>query len=1470
MEYLLKTTKTINFTLTDDNPLPSYINISSGSDYQLDLSFLDNELRKFDLVISAKIKLAPVSFHESPNKISIFYFDDDNSKVYVDYGMLFNSYLCFDVTRFLFTKKQTFKSLYIENSSNTAIRFSAGPVSIFEASYYKQDQLFSNTNVVSDTLRDFQYSFNYVSQNFLAQKTILDKQLFFNFSLVYSNVNSFQNHLFLPYGWNFNVLEYLVFEDGEPVLYVGDDNRPQELALLEGLADYYYTNSGSALILKKEIQSGITTYKLYNEQSSSYKLFNANGNLVYYIDRNGNYFNVVYSSSNISITDSRGNEISIAKDSVSEFSVELNNNQVLIFEINTATNLLTSISDDDCEYFLQYLNTDLVRISSNSDYAWIFTKEGIITSKITKKYSNKTIDSKAFSYDYLQTIITKRTGASFYYQFDKNLNQIAFGEHESDYDSCLYAGFNNMLISESTGIISNIGAREYHTTPTSINSSSDSEEYQLLSPPTVSTNPFLVKNGHRYAVIATLEKNSDVVLNTSRSIQLKICDGQSPYAELCSLSFNPYLRKQTAINIFTAPVSEENYPFICKITAKGLYSFGGGVTLSKVYLVEINDEAGSTYWVNKISGDGVFVDGNSVYDTIDSLTWLKFDYKEFVPNNFPINTLAYSYRDLIRNYINVERDCNFYWSYDHRILFYNSSGGFPINNKINTISNNSVYAKKTIKKYVDVNGVDTPMYDFEYLVCQTETGTNIKKFYQYNLKCLGDNVYKTIKIYDINLNLIGEEDTQLQLRNETIYDSNNNVIKTQVRDLTLNSFLNEKEMTYDNKNRVASISSLVQQDFEEVEFDYLNNYELVAETTTPSGITTEFAYSNDLKHKTKVQINSLYNQATYSSGVVSTYSTNTLTSSFSVGEYGVNDTYSIANSLNQTSVLRLGHPFYGDMIGYLANSTNDKYVKSFNKYGNISHARYCHPNPLLPLDEHYVTETTFLYFETKPNNLSTITSQSTPTKSYFKLYKIIDSYSNRSTCLDYDNYDRIKEYLIYVQSNNSQIQLYKITYDYDDYDRLSSKFTYFGGINNVRETYTYQYPFAAHIDDITYNVSTSLLRLRNVIHEAVTRNNFNIIDAFEHYDNGTMLMKSHFKEQYTYNFIAEQVNGITTTHKNELISKVDFYLNGMISLNETGLVYDRSEYITYDSDGNIASIVHGNQISPTSNTGVAYEYDDYGRLVLETNYDYDTEISYSYDSNGNITSVSTSSINGTPISTSTYSYDNNYKDKLTSIADNEVNYDSDCNITSIGNDISYSWTRGRLLSSATNNNKTNSFVYNYDGIRTKKVDSNNVEHHYLLEGHKIVGEKLINNNITSYIVYLYGQNGIYGMIYNNNFYYFQKNILGDITHIYNKSTLVVRYIYDAFGNHKVVDSSGNIITDSSNVGHINPFRYRGYYYDEDIELYYCNARYYSPYLRRWISPDRYQYLDFENIGGLNLYAYCKNNPVMYRDEEGKK
>ena len=66
---------------------------------------------------------------------------------------------------------------------------------------------------------------------------------------------------------------------------------------------------------------------------------------------------------------------------------------------------------------------------------------------------------------------------------------------------------------------------------------------------------------------------------------------------------------------------------------------------------------------------------------------------------------------------------------------------------------------------------------------------------------------------------------------------------------------------------------------------------------------------------------------------------------------------------------------------------------------------------------------------------------------------------------------------------------------------------------------------------------------------------------------------------------------------------------------------------------------------------------------------------------------------------------------------------------------------------------------------------------------------------------------------------------------------------------------------------LNPFRYRGYYYDTDTGLYYLQSRYYNPQWGRFLNADGYVSTGTGMIG-FNMYAYCNNNPVMGYDPNG--
>ena len=202
----------------------------------------------------------------------------------------------------------------------------------------------------------------------------------------------------------------------------------------------------------------------------------------------------------------------------------------------------------------------------------------------------------------------------------------------------------------------------------------------------------------------------------------------------------------------------------------------------------------------------------------------------------------------------------------------------------------------------------------------------------------------------------------------------------------------------------------------------------------------------------------------------------------------------------------------------------------------------------------------------------------------------------------------------------------------------------------------------------------------------------------------------------------------------------------------------------------------------------------------------------------------------------------------------------------LGNPIVYkgntfTWEQGRKLVSGTLNG--NSFAYDYDGngMRFKKT-VNGVRTCYYYNGSQLLMESK-NGSRTWYI---YGITGIEGMIvesgWQDSIYYFDKNTLGDVVAIRNEDgQIVATYEYDAWGN---------ITYQSGSMADINPFRYRGYYYDNETGFYYLQTRYYDPTICRFINADNYELVSqLASTKELNMYAYCNNNPIMLTDETGE-
>ena len=176
------------------------------------------------------------------------------------------------------------------------------------------------------------------------------------------------------------------------------------------------------------------------------------------------------------------------------------------------------------------------------------------------------------------------------------------------------------------------------------------------------------------------------------------------------------------------------------------------------------------------------------------------------------------------------------------------------------------------------------------------------------------------------------------------------------------------------------------------------------------------------------------------------------------------------------------------------------------------------------------------------------------------------------------------------------------------------------------------------------------------------------------------------------------------------------------------------------------------------------------------------------------------------------------------------------------------------------NGKSIKYFYDHTGARTKKI-VDGVTTEYRMAGELLVSEK---EDTGKTVWYKYDSNArLISMITGGKTYIYVRNVQNDIVGLLNSNgDMVVEYVYDSWGN--VLSITGS---EKDTVGQINPFRYRGYYYDSETGMYYLKERYYDPKLRRFISADNYIIGSNEILA--NLYTYCANNPVNNYDPSGQ-
>lgn len=546
-------------------------------------------------------------------------------------------------------------------------------------------------------------------------------------------------------------------------------------------------------------------------------------------------------------------------------------------------------------------------------------------------------------------------------------------------------------------------------------------------------------------------------------------------------------------------------------------------------------------------------------------------------------------------------------------------------------------------------------------------------------------------------------------------------------------------------------------------------------------------------------------------------------------------------------------------ISYNINTTNGL-TNSITDSNNIS-TNYTYDSKFRPTN--ISKDNQSVSYEYTNNNLSKIIHG---TKNYMFSY---DEYNNTSA-ISINNNSLIN---YYYENNNGNLNrvLYgnnnEVNYTYDSFDRVKTitksndTYThYYDNLGRVTKitsnnaVYKYNYDFASRISSFInndYETKYEYDKDNNVITKSEKLNNHNYTYNYTYNDESalTKLTINNNEFNYNYDYLGRLISNNINNNCNksyEYIThgkKTSLIVNKVIDNNNT------YEY-TYDNLYNITEIKKNNTLTNK------YYYDNHSQLIREDNLIDNKTINYTYDNYGNILSKKTYTYGTTTLLVEdTYEYNNsNWQDLLTKFNNESITYDNIGNPLTIGNKT-LTWMNGRELSTYSDETNNISYKYNFNGIRTSKA-INNITTNYYVEGRNIIFE---DRNGTM-LYYLYNGDELLGFIYNNNTYYYHKNLFQDIIGIYDSNyNEIVTYDYDSWGVIKNITDNSNI-----NLGTINPFRYRSYYYDTETELYYLNSRYYNPIIGRFINLDAYVSTG-QKLTGHNMFCYCGNNPVMDKD-----
>ena len=466
---------------------------------------------------------------------------------------------------------------------------------------------------------------------------------------------------------------------------------------------------------------------------------------------------------------------------------------------------------------------------------------------------------------------------------------------------------------------------------------------------------------------------------------------------------------------------------------------------------------------------------------------------------------------------------------------------------------------------------------------------------------------------------------------------------------------------------------------------------------------------------------------------------------------------------------------------------------------------------------------------------------------------------------DYDKQDRISITWFYSAAEKAEKKLYSYVYNKQgELARVTDQ--------TLGKTYWLYYDFLGRLMRVVdmkdscsyeyhYDAGNNMVSLRHSA-EATFQTNY-VYDKDSREQKVTTFGHTRTTHYDKYGRVTEQVWNEGAAGQHKTIYTYDDRGNNRYSLVKEIMVGGKSTFYKYDENGNIIQISEGTAGAEGKTS--TFKYDKRNQLIREDNHLLNKTFAYAYDLGGNMTRMeeyaftkADKALPSTPVKTIRGTFDSTWKDQLLTWDGVSMTYDAIGNMVKKGN-TTYTWTQGRKLSTV-NNGKKIQYFYDHTGRRARKtVDG--VTTDFRMAGELLMSQKA--GDVTTYFSYDSAGNLI-GMSAGSNRYFYTRNAQNDITGLIDENgTSVVQYQYDSWG--KLLGITGSL---ASTIGKRNPFRYRGYYYDDETGMYYLQSRYYDPEIKRFICADSYCSTG-QGLNCCNIFIYCSNNPINMLDSSGQ-